>query len=59
MILVPLWDIALNVVCRAKHIKESPRVNFSEEKCDTSSSAASPSRDESSARILNKVRILL
>ncbi|KAL5159865.1 Kinesin-like protein KIN-1 [Glycine soja] len=41
---------------RAKHIKESPRVNFSEEKCDTSSSAASPSRDESSARILNKLR---
>ncbi|KAL5176030.1 Kinesin-like protein KIN-1 [Glycine soja] len=43
---------------RAKHIKESPRINYSEEKCDTSSSAASPSPsgDESSARILNKLR---
>jgi len=51
----------LKAVCRAKHIKESPRINYSEEKCDTSSSAASPSPsgDESSARILNKVRILL
>ncbi|RDX82163.1 Kinesin-like protein KIN-1, partial [Mucuna pruriens] len=41
---------------RAKHIKASPRVNYSEEKCDTSSSASSPSGDESMARILNKLR---
>ncbi|XP_047152449.1 kinesin-like protein KIN-1 [Vigna umbellata] len=41
---------------RAKHIKASPRMNYSEEKSDTSSSAASPSDDESSARVLNKLR---
>ncbi|XP_027353436.1 kinesin-like protein KIN-1 [Abrus precatorius] len=41
---------------RAKHIKASPRVNCSEEKCDIGSGAASPPSDYSSARILNKLR---
>lgn len=44
---------------RAKHIKASPHVSSGEEKCDTGSSASSPPGDESCARILNKVRILL
>ncbi|KAK8468718.1 hypothetical protein PHAVU_006G094111 [Phaseolus vulgaris] len=47
---------ALRFVSRAKYIKVSPRVNCIEEKSDTSSSAAFPSGDESSARILNKLR---
>ncbi|KAK7337818.1 hypothetical protein VNO77_18405 [Canavalia gladiata] len=42
---------------RAKHIKASPRVNCSEEKCDIGSAATSPpGDDESGARILNKLR---
>ncbi|XP_061348503.1 kinesin-like protein KIN-1 [Gastrolobium bilobum] len=40
---------------RAKHIKASPRVNYSEEKCDTGFSASSPPGDESCGRILNKL----
>ncbi|KAK7397234.1 hypothetical protein VNO78_18401 [Psophocarpus tetragonolobus] len=41
---------------RAKHIKASSHVNYSEEKCHTSFSAPSPSGDESRARILNRLR---
>ncbi|KAJ1417095.1 P-loop containing nucleoside triphosphate hydrolase [Sesbania bispinosa] len=41
---------------RAKHIKASPRVNCSDEKCDTASIASSPPGDESSTRILNQLR---
>lgn len=36
-----------------------PRVNGNEDKCDSGSIASSPPTDESSARILDKVRILL
>lgn len=50
--------MGLGVGRRAKHVKTSPRVNCSEEKCVKGSCASCPVVDESCARILSKVRTL-
>ncbi|KAI4350005.1 hypothetical protein L6164_010538 [Bauhinia variegata] len=46
----------LRLGARAKHIKASPRVNCSEEKCSKDYSVSSLPVDESCARILNRLR---